>query len=162
MSTSSFGSINGSMEGSPLASLIAEYPGETNLLVSSHSLNDAKPHGPPQAAGHIGDLADLSHISRPCEDPVSPSNISGSDVTGGTDVVIANDTSRSKSGSENAKKARYQRRLALNRQSAAVSRLRRRQYLSDLESRLARVEAEKYEVCFILLPVYVLPLSSFL
>ena len=40
----------------------------------------------------------------------------------------------------------YERRLALNRESAAVSRLRRRTYVKELEERLAVVEASKLQL----------------
>lgn len=41
------------------------------------------------------------------------------------------------------KKKRYNRRLELNRQSAAVSRVRRRAYVEELEGKLIHVEREK-------------------
>lgn len=41
------------------------------------------------------------------------------------------------------KKKRYNRRLELNRQSAAVSRVRRRAYVEELEGKLMHVEREK-------------------
>lgn len=41
------------------------------------------------------------------------------------------------------KKKRYNRRLELNRQSAAVSRVRRRAYVEELEGKLMNVEKEK-------------------
>lgn len=44
------------------------------------------------------------------------------------------------------KSSRYKRRLALNRESAAVSRIRRRAYIKELEDRLAQVEKEKHEL----------------
>lgn len=47
---------------------------------------------------------------------------------------------------EDTKSSRYKRRLALNRESAAVSRIRRRAYIKELEDRLARVEKEKHEL----------------
>lgn len=47
---------------------------------------------------------------------------------------------------EDSKSSRYKRRLALNRESAAVSRIRRRAYIKELEDRLARVEKEKHEL----------------
>lgn len=47
---------------------------------------------------------------------------------------------------EGTKSSRYKRRLALNRESAAVSRIRRRAYIKELEDRLARVEKEKHEL----------------
>lgn len=40
----------------------------------------------------------------------------------------------------------YQRRLDMNRKSAAVSRVRRRAYVKELEERLAAVEAEKFQM----------------
>jgi bZIP transcription factor len=44
------------------------------------------------------------------------------------------------------KKKRYQRRLELNRQSAAVSRVRRREYVKELEEKLVSVEKEKFKL----------------
>lgn len=44
------------------------------------------------------------------------------------------------------KKKRYQRRLELNRQSAAVSRVRRREYVKELEEKLVDVEKEKFKL----------------
>ncbi|PXF48185.1 Methyltransferase-like protein 5 [Gracilariopsis chorda] len=56
--------------------------------------------------------------------------------------------SASKTGdeSENEKQQRYKRRLDMNRESAAVSRVRRRAYVKELEERLAIVEAEKLQL----------------
>lgn len=48
--------------------------------------------------------------------------------------------------SEAEKQERYQRRLDMNRESAAVSRVRRRAYVKELEERLAAVEAEKLQL----------------
>lgn len=48
--------------------------------------------------------------------------------------------------SEAEKQERYQRRLDMNRESAAVSRVRRRAYVKELEERLASVEAEKFQL----------------
>lgn len=48
--------------------------------------------------------------------------------------------------SEAEKQERYQRRLDMNRESAAVSRVRRRAYVRELEERLAVVEAEKFQL----------------
>ena len=48
--------------------------------------------------------------------------------------------------SEAEKKERYKRRLDMNRESAAVSRVRRRAYVKELEERLAGVEAEKLQL----------------
>lgn len=42
--------------------------------------------------------------------------------------------------------SKYKRRLAMNRESAAVSRVRRRAYIKELEERLATVEAEKFQL----------------
>jgi hypothetical protein len=47
---------------------------------------------------------------------------------------------------DDSKSDRYKRRLALNRESAAVSRIRRRAYIKELEERLAVVEKEKYQL----------------
>ena len=44
------------------------------------------------------------------------------------------------------KQERYKRRLDMNRESAAVSRVRRRAYVKELEERLATVEAEKLQL----------------
>jgi Basic region leucine zipper len=44
------------------------------------------------------------------------------------------------------RKKRYLRRLELNRQSAAVSRVRRREYVKELEDKLVGVEKEKYRL----------------
>lgn len=44
------------------------------------------------------------------------------------------------------KKRRYNRRLELNRQSAAVSRVRRRAYVKELEDKLVTVEQEKVKL----------------
>lgn len=44
------------------------------------------------------------------------------------------------------KKKRYSRRLELNRQSAAVSRVRRRAYVEELEDKLVSVEREKLKL----------------
>lgn len=48
--------------------------------------------------------------------------------------------------SEVEKQERYKRRLDMNRESAAVSRVRRRAYVKELEERLAAVEAEKLQL----------------
>lgn len=48
--------------------------------------------------------------------------------------------------SEAEKQERYKRRLDMNRESAAVSRVRRRAYVKELEERLAAVEAEKLQL----------------
>ncbi|KAI0562483.1 bZIP transcription factor [Gracilaria domingensis] len=48
--------------------------------------------------------------------------------------------------SEVEKQQRYKRRLDMNRESAAVSRVRRRAYVKELEERLAAVEAEKLQL----------------
>lgn len=48
--------------------------------------------------------------------------------------------------SEAEKQERYKRRLDMNRESAAVSRVRRRAYVKELEERLAAVEAEKFQL----------------
>lgn len=42
--------------------------------------------------------------------------------------------------------SKYKRRLAMNRESAAISRVRRRAYIKELEERLASVEAEKFQL----------------
>lgn len=44
------------------------------------------------------------------------------------------------------KKKRYQRRLALNRESAAVSRVRRREYVKLLEEQLVTAEKERVKL----------------
>lgn len=44
------------------------------------------------------------------------------------------------------RKKRYLRRLELNRQSAAVSRVRRREYVKELEDKLVGVEKDKYKL----------------
>lgn len=47
---------------------------------------------------------------------------------------------------EGKRTLQYQRRLDMNRKSAAVSRVRRRAYVKELEERLAVVEAEKFQL----------------
>lgn len=49
----------------------------------------------------------------------------------------------SKLSPEELKKKRYKRRLALNRESAAVSRVRRREYVKLLEEQLVKAEKER-------------------
>lgn len=49
----------------------------------------------------------------------------------------------SKLSPDELKKKRYQRRLALNRESAAVSRVRRREYVKLLEEQLVNAEKER-------------------
>jgi bZIP transcription factor len=58
----------------------------------------------------------------------------------------ANAEGHSADDDDDTKSSRYKRRLALNRESAAVSRIRRRAYIKELEDRLARVEKEKHEL----------------
>lgn len=53
---------------------------------------------------------------------------------------------RTEEDSEAEKQERYKRRLDMNRESAAVSRVRRRAYVKELEERLAAVEAEKLQL----------------
>lgn len=61
---------------------------------------------------------------------------------------VENNGVRMFSGGEEVggKKDSYQRRLALNRESAAVSRIRRREYIRQLEERLARAETNKNQL----------------
>lgn len=49
----------------------------------------------------------------------------------------------SKLSAEDLRKKRYMRRLALNRESAAVSRVRRREYVKLLEEQLVNAEKER-------------------
>lgn len=58
----------------------------------------------------------------------------------------SDDKTKQEDDSETEKQERYKRRLDMNRESAAVSRVRRRAYVKELEERLAAVEAEKLQL----------------
>lgn len=60
--------------------------------------------------------------------------------------VMSDDRGKTEEDSEAEKQERYKRRLDMNRESAAVSRVRRRAYVKELEERLAAVEAEKFQL----------------
>lgn len=67
------------------------------------------------------------------------------------ELVVDGDEGSSDPGDANLppdelRKKRYLRRLELNRQSAAVSRVRRREYVKELEDKLVGVEKEKYKL----------------
>lgn len=58
----------------------------------------------------------------------------------------SDDKTKHEDDSDAEKQERYKRRLDMNRESAAVSRVRRRAYVKELEERLAAVEAEKLQL----------------
>lgn len=60
--------------------------------------------------------------------------------------AVSSDPDAGPLGEEDIKKKRYQRRLELNRQSAAVSRVRRREYVKELEDKLVAVEKDKFKL----------------
>lgn len=67
------------------------------------------------------------------------------------DVVVEEKAEKStdedsKLSPEQLKQKRYQRRLALNRESAAVSRVRRREYVKLLEEQLVSAERERVKL----------------
>lgn len=74
----------------------------------------------------------------------------GGSERGATAAATATVTTTEERGGEEVgeveKQERYKRRLDMNRESAAVSRVRRRAYVKELEERLATVEAEKLQL----------------
>lgn len=64
----------------------------------------------------------------------------------GPSRASGDDKAKHEDDSEAEKQERYKRRLDMNRESAAVSRVRRRAYVKELEERLAAVEAEKLQL----------------
>lgn len=67
------------------------------------------------------------------------------DSSGGEECNVSESISEpdGTNSSSDVKRKRYERRLELNRQSAAVSRVRRREYVKELEEKLVGVEKEK-------------------
>jgi len=77
-----------------------------------------------------------------------PSETSTSPVTqsGSTSPVRLTSTRQPKEGGDMSSQAKRQRRLEKNRESAQLSRLRKRQYLESLEAKVAALEAQNAEL----------------
>lgn len=125
------------------------------LSLSNQSEESADPASPVEEARLQAERAALNYASaRKTGGPRSPAKsakVSGPSFSRTTKKERQgagnNDFSMFSGGEEEGgKKDSYQRRLALNRESAAVSRNRRREYIRQLEERLARVETNKNQL----------------
>jgi hypothetical protein len=89
-----------------------------------------------QRAAQASTAAPATSVKRPREEEPSDPEMGGG-LSSDADANMPPDE---------LKKKRYQRRLELNRQSAAVSRVRRREYVKELEDKLVSVEKEKFKL----------------